>query len=682
MNERWWGIVCVILTLGCTAEQGDRELGLGVELANLDLSVRPQDDFFQHVNGTWLENTEIPADKSNYGSFSLLADEAEANIRAIIEEAAADGDLAEGSDGQKIGDFYSSFMNVEAVEERGLEPLASAFARIDRIASHADVVEYFGYSQKIRGRTRAARAQSPIGFFVDQDAKNSEQYISYIGQSGLGMPDRDYYFKSDERFVQIRIAYVEHIERMLAMADIQDPTDAARTIMDLETRIAEHHWTRVQNRDRDSTYNKVDLAEASDLAPRLDWQTFLTAADVGGVEEFVVRQPSYLQALDGLIFATSVDDWKTYSNWKLISSWAGNLPQRFVDEDFDFYQRTLRGTEDVRPRWKRGVSTVQRALGEMLGSVYVERHFQTEKKARMDELVVNLRRAFEISIDGLEWMGDETKQQAQEKLRKFTPKIGYPDEFKDYSDLVVRTDDLIGNVMRSNAVEYRRMIDKLGSPVDPNEWFMTPQTVNAYYSSSRNEIVFPAAILQPPFFNVDADDATNYGAIGAVIGHEFSHGFDDQGRKSDGDGNLRNWWTEEDETEFKRRADGLVAQYDAFNPIDDMHVNGEMTLGENIGDLAGLTMAFRAYRLSLEGKEAPIIDGYTGDQRFFMGWAQVWQRRYRDDELRRRLVTDSHSPSEYRTNGIVSNMPEFVEAFSVQPGDGMYKTPEERVKIW
>ena len=674
MNRQFLGMGFVLLALGCTGDPSSKEQGLGVELANLDVGVRPQDDFFQHVNGTWLENTQIPEDKSNYGSFSLLADEAEANIRTIIEEAVA-AELAAGTDDQKIGDFYTSFMDEEAIEERGLQPLDAAFARIDRIANHADVVEYFGYSQ-------SARVQSPIGFFVGQDAKNSEQYISYVGQSGLGMPDRDYYFKTDERFVEIRAAYLEHLERMLEMAEVGNPAGAARTIMNIETRIAEHHWTRVQNRDRDSTYNKVDIAGASDLAPRLDWETFLTAAGVGDVEEFVVRQPSYLEALDGLIFDTPVDDWKTYSDWKLISRWAGNLPQRFVDENFDFYQRTLRGTEDVRPRWKRGVSTIQGALGEMLGSVYVERHFEIEKKARMDELVGNLRRAFEISIDGLEWMGDGTKQQAQEKLRKFTPKIGYPDEFKDYSDLVVQDDDLIGNVMRSNAVEYRRMIDKLGSPVDPNEWFMTPQTVNAYYSSSRNEIVFPAAILQPPFFNVDADDATNYGAIGAVIGHEFSHGFDDQGRKSDGDGNLREWWTEEDESEFKRRADGLVAQYDGFNPIDDMHVNGEMTLGENIGDLAGLTMAFRAYKLSLNGEEAPVIDGYTGDQRFFMGWAQVWQRRYRDDELRRRLLTDSHSPSEYRTNGIVSNMPEFVEAFDVQPGDGMYKAPEERVKIW
>ncbi len=681
MNRQAWGFAVVLLAMGCSTDQSERELGLGVELANLDVGVRPQDDFFQHVNGTWLENTQIPEDKSNYGSFSLLADEAEANIRAIIEES-AEADLATGTDEQKIGDFYTSFMNEGAIEERGLQPLDAAFARIDRIASHADVIEYFGYSQTIRARTRGSRANAPIAFFVGQDAKNSEQYISYIGQSGLGMPDRDYYFKADERFVEIRAAYLEHLELMLEMADIRDPAGSARTIMNLETQIAEHHWTRTQNRDRDSTYNKVDIAGASDLAPHIHWQTFLTAAGVGSVEEFVVRQPSYLRALDGLILDTPVEEWNTYFKWKLISSWAVNLPQGFVDEDFDFYQRTLRGTENVRPRWKRGVSAVQGALGEMLGSVYVERHFELEKKARMDELVANLRRAFEISIDGLEWMGDNTKQQAQEKLRKFTPKIGYPDEFKDYSELDVRDDDLIGNVMRSNAVEYRRMIDKLGSPVDPNEWFMTPQTVNAYYSSTRNEIVFPAAILQPPFFNVDADDATNYGAIGAVIGHEFSHGFDDQGRKSDGDGNLREWWTEEDESEFKRRADGLVAQYDGFNPIDDMHVNGEMTLGENIGDLAGLTMAFRAYRLSLNGEEAPVIDGYTGDQRFFLGWAQVWQRRYRDDELRRRLLTDSHSPSEYRTNGIVSNMPEFVEAFDVQPGDGMYKAPDERVKIW
>lgn len=675
MKRQWWGVAGVVLTLGCTGDQAERELGLGVELANLDAAVRPQDDFFRHVNGVWLENTVIPADKSAYGSFNQLADEAEINLRNIIEEFGDAEGLEVGSNGQKIGDYYKSFMNTDAVEDRGLEPLAAEFARIDRIQTHADVVEHFGY-------TRTTRVQSPIGYFVGQDAKNSVEYISYVGQSGLGLPDRDYYFNTDDRFVQIRAAYVGHIERMLTMAEIPNAAAAAQTIVDLETRIAENHWTRVQNRDRDSTYNKVDLSGASDLAPRIDWPAFLVASGVQGVDEFVVRQPSYLQALDGLILDTSVDEWKDYSRWKLVSRWAGSLPQEFVDESFDFFGRTLRGTEENRPRWKRGVSSVQGALGEMVGSVYVDRHFEAEKKARMDELVANLRRAFEISIDNLEWMGAETKVQAQGKLKKFVAKIGYPDEWKDYSELDVNSDDLIGNVMRSTAVEYKRMTDKLGSPVNRNEWFMTPQTVNAYYSSSMNEIVFPAAILQPPFFDVNADDAANYGAIGAVIGHEFSHGFDDQGRKSDGDGNLRDWWTDEDATEFKRRADNLVAQYEGFNPIDDMHVNGELTLGENIGDLAGLTMAFRAYKLSLDGKEAPIIDGYTGEQRFFMGWAQVWRRKYRDDELRRRLLTDSHSPSQYRTNGIVSNMPEFVEAFDMQPGDGMYKAPEERVKIW
>lgn len=675
MKHQRWGVLCVALAIGCTADQSDRELGSGVDLANLDLAVRPQDDFYQYMNGVWLENTEIPSDKSAYGSFNELADEAEANLRAIIDEFATAEDLPEDTDGQKIGDFYKSFMNTEAVEERGLEPLAGEFSRIDAVASHDDVIERFGHSL-------AAGLSSPIRYSVGQDAKNSTEYISYISQSGLGLPDRDYYFNTDDRFVQIREAYVKHMERMLAMADIDDPAGTARTIMDLETRIAEHHWTRVQNRDRDSTYNKFDLAGAAELTPKLDWQLFLAAADVPAVDEVVVRQPSYLQALDDLVLGTPVDDWKSYFRWKLLTRWAGDLPQQFVDENFDFFGRTLRGTEENRPRWKRGVSAVQGALGEVLGRVYVERHFEAEKKARMDELVANLRRAFEISIDSLDWMGDETKIQAKEKLRKFAAKIGYPDEWKDYSALHVSPDDLIGNIMRSNEVEYRRMIDKLGHPVDRGEWFMTPQTVNAYYSSTMNEIVFPAAILQPPFFDVTADDAMNYGAIGAVIGHEFSHGFDDQGRKSDGDGNLRDWWTEDDASEFKRRADGLVAEYDEFNPIDDMHVNGRLTLGENIGDLAGLTMAYRAYQLSLDGEEAPVIDGFTGDQRFFMGWAQVWRRRYRDDELRRRLVTDPHSPSKYRTNGIVSNMPAFVEAFDVQEGDGMYRAPEERVAIW
>ncbi|MFQ5747454.1 MAG: M13 family metallopeptidase [Gemmatimonadota bacterium] len=674
MKRVMMGAGCALLVAACAGSETETDRGLGVDVASFDTSVRPQDDFFRYVNGTWIENTKIPPDRSNYGSFTQLFDWAEADLKEIIEEAAA-ADAAEGTDEQKLGDVYRSFMNTDEVERRGLTPLAGELEHIDGLATPADVVEYFGYAQ-------TAGVQSPIGLFVNQDAKNATAYITYLSQSGLGLPDRDYYFNEDARFAEIRDKYLEHIQRMFEMAGFEDPAGSARAIMDLETAIARSHWTRVQNRDRDSTYNKVDLAGAAKLAPGFDWQTMLTAAELPGVEALIVRQPSYLEALDGIVRTTPVARWRTYLRWKLLDAWAADLPQRFVDADFDFYGRTLRGTEENRPRWKRAVSAVRGTMGELLGQAYVARHFQAEKKARMDELVANLREAFRQAIDELEWMGEETKVQAHLKLEKFVAKIGYPDEWKDYSALEVRDDDLVGNLMRSNAVEYHRMIDKLGKPVDRGEWFMTPQTVNAYYNPPMNEIVFPAAILQPPFFNVEADDATNYGAIGAVIGHEFSHGFDDQGRKSDGDGNLRDWWTEQDAAEFKRRADGLVAQYSAFNPIDDMRVNGELTLGENIGDLAGLTMAYRAYRLSLGGKEPPVIDGFTGDQRFFMGWAQVWRRKYRDDELRRRLVTDPHSPSQYRTNGIVSNMPAFYRAFDVQEGDGMYRASEDRVKIW
>lgn len=674
MKRLMVGVGWALLVAACGGPESQRAQGLGIDVANFDTSVRPQDDFFRYVNGTWLENTKIPADRSNYGSFTQLFDEAEASLKEIIEEAAA-AKAEPGSDEQKIGDLYRSFMNADEVERRGLTPLAAEFERIDGLASHADVVSYFGYAQ-------TAGVQSPLGLFVDQDAKHSTEYIAYLTQSGLGLPDRDYYFNEDARFVEIRAKYLEHVQRMFELAGLESPAASARAVVDLETRMARSQWTRVQNRDRDSTYNKVDFAAAAGLAPGLGWRAFFAAAGLPGVEDFIVRQPSYVQALDGIVAGTPVERWRTYLRWKLLDAWAPDLPQRFVDADFDFYGRTLRGTEENRPRWKRGVGRVQGAMGELVGKIYVERHFQAEKKARMDELVGNLREAFRQAIDELAWMGDETKAQAYIKLDKFVAKIGFPDEWKDYSALQVWDDDLIGNLMRSNAVEYDRMIQKLGKPLDRGEWFMTPQTVNAYYNPPMNEIVFPAAILQPPFFNVDADDATNYGAIGAVIGHEFSHGFDDQGRKSDGDGNLRDWWTEQDAAEFERRADGLVAQYAAFNPIDDMHVNGEFTLGENIGDLAGLTMAYRAYRLSLGGEEAPVIDGFTGDQRFFLGWAQVWRRKYRDDELRRRLVTDPHSPSQYRTNGIVSNMPAFYRAFDLKEGDGMYRAPEDRVQIW
>ncbi len=652
----------------------DLSARIGVDLSNIDTSFRPQDDFFRHVNGGWLGKTEIPSDRSNYGSFTELFDVSEALQRSIIESAAASPTPA-GSDAARIGHFFNAYMDVDAINARGAAPLEPHLNAVDAINSRRDLMAYFGEGQKYGHG-------SPLRFWIDQDSGDTTRYVPFITQSGTSLPDRDYYLKDDEKFTSVRAAYLDHIERMFGFAGLPNGAEAARSILDLETRIADIQWERVRNRDRNATFNPVSRQELLEMLGGVDMDAFLDGAGLGDQQRFIVRQPSYQQALVDLVNDTPIDVWKQYLNWHVIDGAAEFLSQNFVDADFDFYGRTLRGVEENRPRWKRGVGAVNGALGEAVGKLYVEKTFKREAKTRMDTMVENLRKAFGTSIDGLEWMSDVTKVQAREKLAKFTPKVGYPEKWKDYSSIAIKPDDLVANVMATSEYAYARELNKLGGPIDRTEWFMTPQTVNAYYNPSMNEIVFPAAILQPPFFNVDADDAVNYGAIGAVIGHEFSHGFDDQGRKSDGDGNLRDWWTEEDATEFKRRADGLVAQYAAFSPLPGESVNGELTLGENIGDLAGLTMAYRAYKLSLNGKAAPVIGGYSGEQRFFMGWAQVWRRMYREDELRRRLLTDPHSPSEYRVNGIVANMPEFHKAFNVKPGDALYRAPQDRVKIW
>lgn len=664
------------LPVACAIERDatqERPLGPGVEPAIFDTLVRPQDDLYRYANGTWLEQTQIPPDQSNYGTFAELADRAELDIRAIIEEAANATDKAPGSDVQKIGDFYLSYMDSARIEESGLTPLEEELARIESIASKDDLIRYMAYNIRLG-------LGDPIYFYVDQDEKNTTQYILYMHQSGLGLPDRDYYF--GDQFEDTRTKYTAYIERMFDLAGMPGGKQAADMILGLETRMAENHWTQVQNRDRDAGYNKYGVDEANELTPNLNWNLFLEAAGAGDIDTFIVRQPSYLKALDQILAQTALEDWKTYYRFHLLSASAPVLPQQFVEARFDFYGRTLSGIEQNRPRWKRAVGAIDGALGEMVGKLYVERHFDPQAKERMDQMVQNLLAAFDQGIDELEWMADSTKLEAKAKLAKFRPKIGYPDKWKDYSALEVKPDDPFGNIMRSRVVEYRREMDKLGKPIDRSEWLMTPQTVNAYYNPSMNEIVFPAAILQPPFFNVEAEDAVNYGAIGAVIGHEISHGFDDQGRKSDGDGNLRDWWSPADAEEFGKRTQVLVEQFNTFSPVEGMHVNGELTLGENIGDLSGLAVANKAYKLSLDGQESPVIDGYTGDQRFFLGWAQIWRRKYREDELRQRLITDPHSPSEYRTNGPVVHLPEFHTAFEVKEGDGMYRAPEQRTRIW
>lgn len=646
----------------------------GIDISGFDTQVRPQDDFFRYVNGTWLERTEIPADKSNYGAFNALSDKAETDLLAIIEEAAA-SDAAAGSDMQKVGDFYASFMDESRIERLGFAPVQPHLDAISAIESHADVASHLAELARLRVTT-------PIPGFVSADAKNSTQYIFLFWQSGLGMPDRDYYLSDDEKFVKLRNAYREHIGTMLAKIGHDDPAAAADSILALETRIAENHWTRVENRDSNKRYNKFAVAELNEAFPGFDWPAHLERLGAKAATEVIVSQPDHFRAFAAAFEEIPVAQWRDYMQFHTVAAFAPLLSSEFADENFAFFGKTLRGIEENRPRWKRGVSAVEGALGEVLGKIYVERHFSPAAKSRMVELVDNLLETFEASIDELEWMGEETKQAAHEKLSKFTVKIGYPDSWKDYSELQVKADDLVGNVLRSRAVEYQRQIERIGQPVDRDEWFMTPQTVNAYYNPTTNEIAFPAAILQPPFFNMEADDAVNYGAIGGVIGHEISHGFDDSGSNYDGDGNLRNWWTEQDLEEFKARGKALSEQYNAFSPIEGMYVNGDLTLGENIGDLSGLTIAYKAWRRSLNG-EAPIeIDGLAGEQRFFMGWAQVWRRKYRDEELLNRLKTDSHSPSEYRVIGVVRNMPQFYEAFGVKEGDAMFLPPEQRVSIW
>lgn len=656
------------------AAPAEKPLELGIELTNMDNEVRPQDDFYYHVNGKWLATTDIPGDKSNYGSFSQLYDESQKAMKTALENAAENTSAKKGSDEYKIGAFYKSYMDLSKRNELGITPLQPTLDMINNLKSKSDLVGLMAKLQKEGGSL-------PFGWYVNNDAKNSSEYALYLTQSGLGLPDRDYYLKDDEKFTKIRAAYVKYMTEILAKSGVKNADKAAENVLAFETSLAKAQWSRVQSRDATKSYNKMTVAEADKLAGDLDLATFFKD---GGIktEDIIVRQPSYLEALGGIYKDTDLAVWQDYLKFHFVSGYANLLSKDLVDLNFDFYSKTLRGVEEQAPLWKKAVNASNSVLGEILGKVYVKDNFPPEAKARMEELVDNLIKGYGEAIAGLEWMSPETKVAAQEKLDKFTPKIGYPDKWKDYSELKISPDDLVGNYIRYSEWADADSIAKLGQPVDRSEWHMTPQTVNAYYNPVNNEIVFPAAILQPPFFNLEADDAVNYGAIGAVIGHELGHGFDDQGAKYDGDGNLRNWWSESDLKQFEARTAALVAQYSEYMPFEDAGVNGELTLGENIGDLGGLTVAYKAYRLSLGDKEAPVIDGYTGDQRFFMGWAQIWRRIYRDEELRNRLMTDPHSPSHYRVIGILSNMPEFYEAFDVKEGDKMYIKPEDRVKIW
>jgi putative endopeptidase len=681
VNKTILGALALFMLAACgqqaaeqPAAEAPKNLRSGIVLANMDTSVKPGDDFFSYVNGAWVAKTEIPADKSRYGTFDVVRDEAQEAVKAIIEESAS-GDFANGSDEQKVGDLYQSYMDMETRDARGMAPLQPELDRIDAISDYSGLAVYFASA----GRRSLG---TPLGVGQTIDFKDPEHYMIAANQSGLGLPDREYYLKEDDASAELRAEYVEHIELMYDLAGLSEGGDAAASIMALETRLAEQQMSKEDARSWEVNYNKVSVQDLADVMPNFDWEAYLSESGLQDIDAVVFMMTDYLVALDEIIVDTDLETWKTYLTWSAINNTASRLTTELDEQNFEFYGRALSGTEEQRAMWRRGVSVVSGLLGEVVGKVYVNRHFPPEAKERMLTLVGNLVKAYEKSIKELDWMSDETRIQALDKLSKFTTKIGYPDEWRDYDALDIEADDYYGNLERAALAEHQRQIDRQGDKVDRNEWFMTPQTVNAGYVPPLNEIIFPAAILQPPFFDLEADEAVNYGAIGGAIGHEIGHGFDDKGSNFDGDGVMRNWWTEEDRTEFDKRTGRLVEQYDAFQPFEDLSVNGEFTLGENIGDLGGISIGLLAYKMSLNGAEAPIIDGFTGVQRVFLGFGQVWNGKYRDEALRLQIGTDPHAPGMYRANGSVRNVPEFYEAFDVSEDDALYLAPEDRVKIW
>ncbi|OBK25419.1 peptidase M13 [Mycobacterium asiaticum] len=652
----------------------------GIDLSYVDTSARPQDDLFGHVNGRWLTEYDIPADRATDGAFRTLFDRAEEQVRDLIAEAAASG-AAPGTDEQRIGDLYASFLDEDTVERRGLQPLHDELAVIDGANDRNALAAVVGALQR-------TGVGGGFGLYVDTDSKNSSRYLVHFSQSGIGLPDESYF--RDEQHAAVLAAYPGHIARMFGLVfggAAEDHADTAARILALESKLAAAHWDVVKRRDADLTYNLRTFAELQNEGAGFGWDDWVVGLGTtpSEVAEVVVRQPDYLTTFAALWSSEDLEDWKSWARWRLIRARSPWLTDELVAADFDFYGRRLTGTEQIRDRWKRAVALVETLMGDAVGKLYVRKHFPPDAKARIDTLVDNLREAYRISISDLDWMTPQTRERALTKLDKFTAKVGYPVTWRDYSKLVVDRDDLYGNYQRGYAVNHDRELAKLGGPVDRDEWFMTPQTVNAYYNPGMNEIVFPAAILQPPFFDADADDAANYGGIGAVIGHEIGHGFDDQGAKYDGDGNLVDWWTDDDRTEFGIRTKALIEQYEQYTPRgleNGHHVNGAFTVGENIGDLGGLSIALLAYQLSLNGRPAPVIDGLTGTQRVFFGWAQVWRTKSRDAEAIRRLAVDPHSPPEFRCNGVIRNVDAFYEAFEVSEDDQLFLEPQRRVRIW
>lgn len=678
MNKKLFLAPLAILGVACQSPEPAQkhEQKLGFELTNLDTTADPCDNFYQYVAGGWMQNNPIPSTESRWGNFNILVEDNNARVRGLLDSVSAVENIKKGSYAQLVGDFYTSAMDSAAVEAKGTEPLKPIFAKIDGIKNHED---YF----RMMGELKMMGISHPLYASVGVDDKNSNTHILTFRQSGLGLPDRDYYLKDDSTSTYLQQEYIKHISQILTLSGEESTEEKAKAIYKLEKAIAEIQMSRVDRRVPENTYNKMSREAIIALAPALQLDAYITAMGVE-FDSAVVGQPDYYKAIGKVISAVSVETVKAYTKWHTTHGAVELLPHSFVQADFDFYSKTLSGSKEMKPRWRRTLNTVNGGLGEQLGHLFVDRYFSESSKAAVEKMVEDLRTAYRERINQLEWMSDSTKQKAIEKLEAFNYKIGYPSKWKDYSDLDISSDNLFQNGQNLSTYLTQENLAKLGKPVDKDEWFMPPHIVNAYYSPSYNEIVFPAGILQPPFYNPEADDAINYGAIGGVIGHEFTHGFDDRGRKYNAFGNLSNWWNKLDMQRFEKRTDRMVKQYGDYQPIKEVFVNGRLTLGENIADLGGLTLAYHAYRIShVEDKDAPqAIDGFSWQQRIFLGWGQVWQTNQTDSYLNNQVVTDSHSPAQYRVNGPMSNMPEFKEAWGCETGDAMVRPDSVKVIIW
>lgn len=661
---------------GCKLEKKQAKPALDV--SHMDLSVRPGDDFFSYSNGNWVKNTVIPDDKSRYGSFDILQEDNNIILKEIFEKAASIKNTAQGSSWQKVGDFFSAGMDTVAIELKGIDPIRKDLERVNSIENSNELQNEIAQLHTIR--------VSPLfNIYARQDRKNTTEIVINLIQGGLGLPDRDYYLSEDQRSKEIRSEYEKHLKKLFNLLGFaeEEAKNKASVVMGIETRLAKSSYTRLERRDPNRTYNKVSLQEMQLICPSIDWSNYFNLIGIEVPSSFVIDNPTFFGEISAMLSDTPIEDWKTYLNWNITNRFSPYLSSDFVDHQFNFYGKVLSGNEINSPRWERVSGSANMAIGELVGQIFVEENFPPEAKTKMVELVGNLKKAYRERMQDLTWMSEITKQRAIEKLDLMNVKVGYPDKWKDYTNLEVVKSCYATNMRNALAFNFRENMNKLGKPVDRTEWFMTPQTVNAYYSPTMNEIVFPAAILQPPFFNLNADDAVNYGAIGMVIGHEMTHGFDDQGRKYNKDGNLEDWWEAEDSDKFNQLTQTIIDQYEAFVAIGDMNLNGRLTLGENIADYGGLTIAYHALQKSMEGKNRPDpIDGFTPEQRFFLSYANVWRQVIRDQELMRRVKEDPHSPGNFRVNGAVFNINEFYEAFKIEPTDPLYRAPEVRPTIW